>query len=161
MAIRPEPVLNSRVGEFVGRVIHGQKNQWLQVWMSGMMSALNQRGILEKVCSLLCVTEGYHNVARGSALKTTHSVGCDADLTEAIKQLFRRTLLWHFEMGRTRPVRGYVQRVKVLTFKIRQQAELTAILTAILLGRNILSCSLTSGPELLQSPPVSRTATAA
>ena len=61
-------------------------------------------------------------------LKTMYRISCNTNLTKTIKQLFRSELLWCLEIGRTRQVRGYIQRVEVLALQFRQQAKLATIL---------------------------------
>lgn len=144
--IRPEAVLDRRIRELMGRIKDGEVQKRGRIlWMGCVTAAFYQGRMLEKVGSLVSVAERDDKLARTPSLEAPHRIRGDADLTETIEQLFRGDLLRRLEVGRTGPIRGNVQRVKIITFEIRQQAELANILLRCVPSSRALWPSSTSG----------------
>lgn len=143
---RPEAVLDRRIRELIGRIEDGvvQKRGRI-LWMGCVTAAFYQGRMLEKVGALVSVAERDDKLARTPSLEAPHRIRGDADLTETVEQLFRGDLLRCLQLGRTGPIRGNVQWVKIITFEIRQQAKLANILLWCVPSSRPLWPSRTSG----------------
>ena len=76
--------------------------------MGYKVTVLNQRRALEKMGALFGIAEGDYEFLRTSMLKTTHCIRGDADLTEAVKELFRGHLLRSLKVRRAGPIWGHI-----------------------------------------------------